>query len=92
MRGAIVASALHELSKPVRFNVGFDQCLFSCMPRIGNAVFHSKDALKFVGMDVSEDITVIDFTRARFFASRVVANLEVTNLIPTFVDVGNQIW
>ena len=36
-------------------------------------------------------IRVVDLTSSRFFASGIVASLKVTNLVPSAVDVGDQV-
>ena len=42
-------------------------------------------------MDVAKNIAVVNFTRTRFFAAGVVADLEVSNLLPCLVDIRNEI-
>ena len=55
------------------------------------AMLHSDHAIKAARMDVLEDVSIIDFSSARFLASGIVANLKIANFIPASFDVGNQI-
>ena len=54
-------------------------------------MFHPQDAVVAFSVDVFEDIPVIDFTRRWLFAPWVVTDLEITDLVPCSIDVGNQV-
>ena len=54
-------------------------------------MLHTQDAFELFAVDVPKDVAIVDFTSARFFAARVVADLEIRNLRPGTVDVGDEI-
>ena len=54
-------------------------------------MFHSDHPVKSAGVDVLEDISVVDLARARFFASWIVSHLKITNLVPAPFNVLDEI-
>lgn len=58
-------------------------------------MFHSKDErlvfLHAAIVNLLADLGIVDFPCPRFFASRVVAGLEIANLTPAQIDVGDQV-
>ena len=54
-------------------------------------MLHAHHPTKSLVMDVLEHVLVIDLARGRLLASRVVAYLEVRNLVPRPVDVRNEV-
>ena len=54
-------------------------------------MFHAHDALEVLGFQVLEDLAVVDFAGAGFFAAGVVSTLEIRDLGPAVIDVGDEI-
>ena len=77
--------------KSVGRAVGVDHGLLAFGPRLGVAVLHADDALKALLVDVLEDVAVIDFAGARLFAARIVARLQVGDLVPAGIKVGDEV-
>ena len=54
-------------------------------------MFHAQNSFELLAVNVSENIAVMDFAGARFFAAWVIANLEVGNFREGAVDVGDEV-
>ena len=72
-------------------SVGVENCEFPFFATDRIAVFHSKNTRISLALNKAEDIVVIDFTRAGFLPSGVVANLEISDLIPACFNVWDQV-
>src|SRR5688572_17389778 len=79
------------VSEPIRLAIGADDRLLAILARARIAVLHADHALEALRVNVTEDIPIIDLPRARFLAAGVVAGLEISDLIPATVDVGDEI-
>ena len=42
-------------------------------------------------MDELENVLIVDFASAGFFTAWIVTTLKVADLIPAFIDIGNQV-
>jgi hypothetical protein len=54
-------------------------------------MLHAQYSGKPFGMDVLEDVFVIDFSGGWFFPAGVVADLEICSFVPGRIDIGNNI-
>ena len=55
------------------------------------AVLHTHDTGEAFLVDVLEDVAVVDLAGRRLVSPRVVADLEVGDLVPGGIDVGNEV-
>jgi len=58
---------------------------------LGVAVLHAHDTGKSFLMDVLEYIQVVDLPGGRFLPAGIIPHLEIANLIPCQVNIGNQV-
>ena len=84
---AVAAAAL----KVVGVTIRLDQLELAFFAALRLAVLHADDASEPLFVDVVEDVVVVDLPGVGLFSSGVVANLEVGNFRPGFVDVWDQI-
>src|SRR6186713_669909 len=54
-------------------------------------MFHTHDTTVALVVDVFEDVFVIHFSGGRLFSTWIVSNLEVSNFIPAFFNVWNNV-
>ena len=54
-------------------------------------MLHTHDSGEAFAVDVLEDVAVVDLARPRLVTTGVVAHLEVRDLIPGRIDVGDQV-
>ena len=78
-------------SKTIRIGISGNYLLLPICTSDRIPMFHSNHPVKSAGVDVLEDISVVDFARARFFASWIVSHLKITNLVPTPFNVLDEI-
>src|SRR5690606_40972807 len=75
----------------VDFAISPDERKLTFLAGEGIAVFHSHHtAISFI-VDVLEDVLVVYFTGRGFLPSRVISDLEVGDLIPTQINVRDQV-
>ena len=72
-------------------SVSIDHGLFAFDPFDRVAVFHPHDALISLAGDVGQYVAVVDLAGARFFSTRVVAALQIRDLVPAPIKVRNQV-
>ena len=78
---------LEIIHLPVSCNYCF-LAFFSCN-RI--PMLHPQNSIIPFGMNMLENIPVIDLTGSRFISSRIIPDLEVGGLIPCPINVGNDV-
>src|SRR5688572_4291588 len=75
----------------IRRDVGVDDRALALTPLSRVAVFHADHAQISLRMNVLEDLPVVDLSRSRLAPSGVVAHLDVRDLVPRRVHVGDQV-
>src|SRR5690606_5749555 len=79
------------ISKPITLSIGPDHGLFTFPAGAGISVFHAHDAgIPFL-VDVPKDVLIIDLSGGGFLSARVVPYLEIGDLLPRGIDIGNQV-
>ena len=71
--------------------IGVDNRLLSFHALLAVAMLHAQDAGEASLVDVLEDVAVVDFAGGGFLASGLVAHLEIGDLVPGGVHVGNLV-
>src|ERR1700722_12660513 len=79
------------LKEIICFTVGFYQGFFTIGAGTGHAVFHAEDAFVTLLIDMFENVMVIHFTGAGFFAAGVVADLQIGDMVPGAIQVGDEV-
>jgi hypothetical protein len=77
--------------KGIDLAVGLDQAQLTCLAGLADAVLHAEDAVKALGVDVLENIQIVDLPGGGFPATRVVADLKVGDLVPGPINIGDEI-
>ena len=54
-------------------------------------MFHPQDAVVTFSVNVLEDVPIVDFSGRRLFAAGIVTHLEIANLLPGHIHVGNEV-
>src|SRR5678816_164819 len=75
----------------VRCSVGVNYCLLTLFSGPGISVLHPNNARIPLRVNVFEDVLVVHFTGCRLLATRIIPNLEVSDLSPRTFDVGDNI-
>src|SRR5262245_57874830 len=83
-----LAVDLEVVARDVSLNAGH-LALFGLV--ILEAVFHPHHAFESLSVNVFEDVAVIHLARRRLLPARVVADLEIGDLLPGQVDVRDDI-
>ena len=65
----------------------------SCPTRVywGDTHLHTDNSLKFLTVNLFENIFIIYFTSCGFITSRIISNLEVSNFPPCHIDIRDQV-
>lgn len=75
--------------KVICIYIGVNYCLFVFCFWLWVVVFYFEYVIKFVGMNVFEDVLIVDFFGFWFFMIGVVFVLEVVNFVLVFFNVWN---
>src|SRR5690606_16019099 len=73
---------LRPFLPPVTPTIGVDHRLLARLARLRVAVLHADHAVETLLAQPTEDMAVVDLARRRFLAARVVAGLDVGDLVP----------
>src|SRR6185437_12856770 len=84
-------TAIKFLYKIIGLAVSFYQCFFSFGAGAGHAMLHAEDAFVSLVIDMAEDIVIVHLARTRLFAAGVVADLQIGDVFPGPVEIGDQI-
>ena len=88
MTGPISRSPPLKIIAPA---VGVDDCPLARLSRLALAVLHAQDALIALLVQVFKDVLVIDLARCGLFPAWIVAEMERDNLIPSHIDIRDQV-
>ena len=78
-------------SKTVSRAVGVDNGLLAFGARDALPVLHAEHSFEAFRVNVTEYVLVVYLARAGLFPTWVIAYVESSDVLPGFVDVGNQI-
>src|SRR5690606_5757680 len=75
----------------IRRDIGIDERLLTFLAGPRLAVLHAEDAVVSFRTDVAEEMPIVHLARARFLATRIVADLEIRDLAPGVIDVRDDV-
>jgi hypothetical protein len=77
--------------KTVHFPVSLNYIHLSRFPWFGITVLHPQNTLKPLAVNVTENIEVIDLSCGWLFSPRIITDLEISDLTPRLVKIGDEI-
>ena len=72
-------------------DIGVDDSTLARLAGLRVAVLHADDTSIALGFQVPENVRIVDLSRGRFVAARIIAHLDIGDLVPRFVDIRNEI-
>ena len=80
-----------DYSEAIDSAVGIDNGLLTSWAFDALTVLHAQHSLEAFCVNVAEYVFIIYLTRAWLFSPRVISYVERGNVLPGFVDIGNEI-
>ena len=77
--------------KVINGSVGGNQRLLTFFSGFAVAMFHTIYPGETAVIDMSKNISIVDFTGCWLFTSRIITDLEIADFIPGVVDIRNQV-